>query len=320
MYGAYRHEIGGWFDTKPSWSKWKMFHPEDKEDAIYHILQHGVRSPAKYEVGLTNNFDALPKTPKAKFPGAIYITENEIKKFQTLYYAIEDDAGEYKKNINSLVKELAQKFGRISNPSSSFTAEEAQELAREFHGRENRDTTEFVVNVKMPRDVAQIGLLIELQVWVGDAPEVGEKVKDGEYIPINFAGEYPKANDPTVVYVGGVQKAGEDTGQLYFIGGDQEFDVAEFSEAADLGYDARELKADSILLGPVKAIAYFADKHHLEGPREQKKGIPYQHEFAIDESTGEVVGEWPDLYYWPKEKQFKLVGGSYQILPEGISG
>lgn len=207
---------------------------------------------------------------------------------------------------------------RHYNPSISFSEAEAQELAREFHGRENRDTEEFVVEHLVPPNLAKLGSLIELQVWVGDAPEVGDKVTgrgvDFEYLPITFAPEYPNEEDEATVRVASTKE------QIYFIGGDQEFDVADFVEKAGLPYGEDDLDVDSIALGPVKAIAYFADKHHLEGPRSQKKGIPYQHEFGIDESNGEVIHEFPILYYYPRQKQFKLIGGNYEILPEGISG
>lgn len=231
-----------------------------------------------------------------------------------------DDWRDYKRYEGRYAdRESGDPLIRTPNTGTSFTADEAQELAREFHGRENLDTTEFIVTTPMPRDIAQLGYLIELHVWVGDPPELGEKVKDGEYLPINFGPEFPNPNKPDTVTVGGVQKSGK-RGQLYFVGGDQSFDLADFCNAAGLDYDARELQADSICLGPVKAIAYFADKHHLEGPKTQAKGIPYQHEFAINEQTMEVIGEWPELFYMPKEEQFYLAGGSYEILPEGISG
>lgn len=220
---------------------------------------------------------------------------------------------------------LLSSISNLISPPRSL-AESAKELARDFHGRDNRDTTEALVPMAMPKDVAQLGILIELQVLVGDAPEIGENMNDGDYdyLPISFAPEHPKEDDPEIVRLGGLNNVPSGSsagGQLYFVGGNQDFDLEDFVESADLDFGEEEdLDVDMVCLGYVKAIAYFADKHHLEGPRAQKKGIPYQHEFAINEETGEVVGDFPQLYYWPKDKQFTLEGGSYEILPEGISG
>lgn len=308
MYGSYRYEVGGWLGNKPSWSKWHLINVDSKEDAIYAVLSDGVRSPKKYEVGLFGDFENKPKTPKAKIPGSIFITANELEKYRDLYYATEDDSGDYKKRIESFVHELAKKFGRIPNGIFSQSSESAaMELARDFHGRDNKGVKEYTLASYYPKDLAELGILIELQVFADD--------DNGEYIPINFAPEHPDlTDDETNVVLAAKDK------QLYFIGGDQEYDIEEFAEAAGFDWPTEALEKDEVVLGQVKAIAYFADKHHLEGPKEQKTGIPYQHEFAINEETGEQIGEYPTLVYCQKDKVFKLVGGSYEILPEGISG
>jgi hypothetical protein len=193
---------------------------------------------------------------------------------------------------------------------SSSPEEEAKELARDFHGRPNRDVYEVVTLGNVPKNLAMLGILIELQVWVGEA-------FSGEYVPLNFAPEHPSEGDEDNVLVGGINKNGK--GRIYFVGGDQGFDIEELAETFDIPLSAVE-GVEAINLGSVKAIAYFADKHHLEGPKAQKKGIPYEHQFAINEETEEQVGEPPELYYMPGESRFELIGGSYEILPEGISG
>lgn len=198
--------------------------------------------------------------------------------------------------------------GRLKNGLFSQSSESAaMELARDFHGRDNKGVKEYTLASYYPKDLADLGILIELQVFADD--------DNGEYIPINFAPEHPDlTDDETNVVLAAKDK------QLYFIGGDQEYDIEEFAEAAGFDWPSEALEKDEVVLGQVKAIAYFADKHHLEGPKEQKTGIPYQHEFAINEETGEQIGEYPTLVYCQKDKVFKLVGGSYEILPEGISG
>jgi hypothetical protein len=201
-----------------------------------------------------------------------------------------------------------QAMSRRGNGIFSQSSESAaMELARDFHGRDNKGVKEYTLASYYPKDLAELGILIELQVFADD--------DNGEYIPINFAPEHPDlTDDETNVVLAAKDK------QLYFIGGDQEYDIEEFAEAAGFDWPTEALEKDEVVLGEVKAIAYFADKHHLEGPKEQKTGIPYQHEFAINEETGEQIGEYPTLVYCQKDKVFKLVGGSYEILPEGISG
>lgn len=199
----------------------------------------------------------------------------------------------------------------IRTPNSGIFSQSsesaAKELARDFHGRDNKGVKEYTLASYYPKDLADLGILIELQVFADD--------DNGEYIPINFAPEHPDlTDDETNVVLAAKDK------QLYFIGGDQEYDIEEFAEAAGFDWPSEALEKDEVVLGEVKAIAYFADKHHLEGPKEQKTGIPYQHEFAINEETGEQIGEYPTLVYSQRDKNFKLVGGSYEILPEGISG
>jgi len=187
--------------------------------------------------------------------------------------------------------------------------EAAQELARDFHGRGNKGVKEYTLASYYPKDLAELGILIELQVFTDDDREA--------YVPINFAPEHPDLTDDesnVVLAANGNRK------QLYLVGGDQEYDLSEFAEHAGIDFPDDELEKDEVVLGEVKAIAYFADKHHLEGPKEQAKGIPYQHEFAINEETGEQIGEYPTLVYSQRDNVFKLVGGSYEILPEGISG
>lgn len=200
--------------------------------------------------------------------------------------------------------------GRLKNGLfSSSPSDSAKELARDFHGRDNKGIKEYTLASYYPKDLAELGILIELQVFTDDDREA--------YVPINFAPEHPDLTDDdsnVILAANGNRK------QLYLVGGDQEYDLTEFAETAGIDFPDDELEKDEVVLGEVKAIAYFADKHHLEGPKEQKTGIPYQHEFAINEETGEQIGEYPTLVYSQRDKVFKLVGGSYEILPEGISG
>ena len=77
-----------------------------------------------------------------------------------------------------------------------------------------------------------------------------------------------------------------------------------------------------MLVGPVYEIVYFADKHHLTGPKQQKTGMEYFHEFGEDEGfvKGDAFDQLPWLVYDRRNVKLLLVGGSYTIEPEGITG
>jgi len=65
-------------------------------------------------------------------------------------------------------------------------------------------------------------------------------------------------------------------------------------------------------IGEIVTISYFADKHHLSGPEEQKKGMHYIHEL------GEETGVRPILVYDRVNKQMGVVGGEYRVEDRGI--
>jgi hypothetical protein len=77
---------------------------------------------------------------------------------------------------------------------------------------------------------------------------------------------------------------------------------------------ASETEKNLVLVGPVCEISYFADKHHLSGPKEQKDGITYYHNFGEDDD------ELPYLVFDRRNRKLLLVGGSYTIESEGITG
>lgn len=92
-----------------------------------------------------------------------------------------------------------------------------------------------------------------------------------------------------------------DGGQLYFVGGDQALNLAEWPGMA--------LPKDQVKLGELASICYHTSKdfHNFE-PSD------YEHKF------GETGKDRPDICYDVHSKRLYLVGGGYQVKRAGIVG
>jgi hypothetical protein len=166
----------------------------------------------------------------------------------------------------------------------------AELLSEEFHGRPARD----IITVEQEEIYDDHGAVL------GFLEELGILMEDGNsFIPIEFG--YDNDRDAVLLVS---NPAGTN---LEFIAGDQNIDWHLVDGAA-----AQDKYL--IYVGPVLYVAYFADKHHLSGPKSQAQGISYEHEF------GEGGGELPDLVFDRRNTQLLLVGGEYTIEPEGITG
>lgn len=170
-------------------------------------------------------------------------------------------------------------------------ADQAELLAEEFHGRPAEEVIEVEEDEVYDKHGAILGYLEELCILMED---------DDSYIPIRFP--YQPGSQDNVLVVG--NPAGTN---IEFIGGDQDINWQRVDGASQEGKYL-------VLVGPVFEIDYFADKHHLTGPKEQKTGITYYHEFGEDD------GELPWLVFDRRNRKLLLVGGSYEITPEGIAG
>lgn len=179
------------------------------------------------------------------------------------------------------------KHYRAKNPSESL--EESAELSRSFHGRDNEYIEDVIEPFNYRRDLAHLGDLTELEVMVDNK----------HVVPINFA---PPDTEEHVSL-----SSSPDRRQLYLSGGDQTIDLDEWDELSEW-----EKEKDFVCLGEVFSITYFTDKHHLEGPKSQEKGVEYIHEF------GEEGGTRPKLVYDRLNENLTLVGGSYEVRDEGI--
>lgn len=172
----------------------------------------------------------------------------------------------------------------------NFGEERAARLAEKFHGRPAREILEIEERESYDDYGAVLGCLERLDILMDDGHSA---------IPIKFDFEPGSENNILVV-------SDPEGKNLDFVGGDQEIPWDEIEGVAT--------DKNLVLVGPVCEIDYFADKHHLTGPAEQKRGITYYHEF------GDQGGELPYLVFDTRNTKLMLVGGDYSIEPEGITG
>jgi hypothetical protein len=164
--------------------------------------------------------------------------------------------------------------GRLNPDGAEPTA---ADLSEAFHGRPARKVT-IVEEIEHDRaELAELGRLTQLHVRC---------FADGSNKQIPFYG--------TTVKLG----ASPDGKNLFFIGGNQSFDLA------SVGIDSDK---DQICIGECTWIFYFTSKafHNFEP-------TPYKHKF------GEETGERPLLGYSQLNSKFYLEGGAYTVRPEGI--
>lgn len=166
----------------------------------------------------------------------------------------------------------------------------AERIARDFHGRPVREFIEIDEQEVYSEYAGVLGELMRLDILMANGT-------DAQSIEFDFE-EGAKGN----IFV-----VAPDKNNIEFVGGDQSFPWREIEGATDTGKNI-------VLVGPVCEIDYFADKHHLDGPKSQKNGITYFHEF------GDEGGELPVLLYDTRNEKLLFVDGEYTIEPEGITG
>ena len=198
-----------------------------------------------------------------------------------------------KRDRSRFARDLASKrevnernMGRRKNPSNVDTSD-VEEVSEGFHGRGVRELIDVKEDETFEDTLAILGELRELQIYTGD----------GEHtISLKFKNKCPMLCCDAARM------------NLEIVGGDQELDMSKIEDLVEVMGDKRLYP-----LGYCKAVAYFTDKHHLEGPEYQKDGTEYQHEF------GEDNGEPPFIVYNATDAKLLVVGGSYTIEDEGIT-
>jgi hypothetical protein len=204
----------------------------------------------------------------------------------------------------------ARKHGLVRNPEEEEelrdSVSDAEEVARGFHGRENQETFEIVEKEVYRENLACLGEMVELEVLIEARANEG-------LIPVCFSRE----NTEDIVLLG----CSSDRKQLYLTG-DTSLPDDWLEEACPLNFEK-----DKVPVGFVYSISYFADKHHLTGPKQQKQGTEYIHCFGEQTFKQKGVrgmeqkiqgGALPILIYNRLSGGMELVGGIYQVRDEGI--
>lgn len=200
--------------------------------------------------------------------------------------------GDVQARIERQRESIFHRTGRYKKRSRRNPDDEAQaeRIAREFHGRPVREFIDIEEPEVYSEYAGVLGELMRLDILMADG-------RNAQSIEFDFV---EGAEDNIFVVA-------PDKNNIEFVGGDQSFPWREIEGATDTGKNI-------VLVGPVVEIDYFADKHHLEGPKSQKHGITYFHEF------GDEGGELPCLLYDTRNEKLLFVDGDYTIEPEGITG
>ena len=188
---------------------------------------------------------------------------------------------------------------------ASVSYKKAKQLSKDWHGRENLTEVDLETSKAYRGNLADLGELEELQI----ATEYGKTLQDvTKYYEIFFD---PK-DRPTLAGYGN---------NLFIEGGYQELPRQTLE---DLVLDEEELDKDLLDLGEIYAIAYTADKHHLDGSSGKKESYLHRFmEFKPNPDSDEIqypVGKMPRLQYDQLNKTLKIVGGTFKIQDVGING
>jgi hypothetical protein len=171
------------------------------------------------------------------------------------------------------------------NPEDSLDS--AATLYESFHGRPGTHNTEYVDELEIATDFAELGKLVELHVTT-----ISKTPKD-----VIITAPSPDGDAEDVVTL----CSNPEGNQLYFVGGDQAIDL----EA--LGFHEDDIKPHT-LVGVLRQLTYRTQKgfHKFQT-------VDYFHDL------GEETGVQPMLKYDPINRHLSVIGGQYQIKPEGIA-
>lgn len=184
-----------------------------------------------------------------------------------------------KKALKKEAPHLYRQFRGPRKPGKRNPQDAAAAMYEKFHGRPATKVETFTESVHEHGWLAKMGRLLYLLVKVN--PREGKLLEFGNK---------------------GVRCAcTENGGQIYFVGGDMEVDLSVFPGLK------RTLPKDHVELGPCIEIGYHTQKgFHKFEPTD------YFHKF------GKPDGEAPMLNYDVLNNRPYLVGGTYQVKPEGI--
>jgi hypothetical protein len=214
------------------------------------------------------------------------------------------------KQAKAIALSEARKHGLIKNPSDEAelqeelgTEEQAEEVARGFHGRENRESYDFEVEEPYRENLACLGPMLDVEVFIEARAEDGLVTLPFEDVVLTCS---------------------PDRKQLYLVG-DTSLPDDWLEQSSPNSW-----QKDKVPIGWIYSISYFADKHHLTGSKQQKNGAEYIHCFGeqtfpgggrkkihkLNEKIG--AGLLPILVYNRLGGGMELVGGGYVVKDEGI--
>src|SRR6185369_2997611 len=195
----------------------------------------------------------------------------------------------FKQGSQIKFKSVKQKLGNLSSADENFDA--ATKVSEGFHGRKSLYVEDIIEIERYRTKLAHLGDLVELEIL---------DISGRHVIPISFA-VHDSEEHVSVAST-------PDRNQLIFSGGNQGIELESFPDLTD-----NEKCKDYVRIGEVFSISYFTDKHHLEGPKYQKDGTEYIHQFGEEDG-----GVRPELMYDTLNQRMILVGGSYEVRDEGI--
>ena len=169
-----------------------------------------------------------------------------------------------------------------AGPGSSQAQIDSRRLYKKFHGKTSTETVEVRTPVKSRTDLAELGVIQELRVVT--VPK--EKFE----IP------FPEEGKDSVMLC-----SSPDGQQLYFEGGDQTLDLRQ------LGLDGSKWMRDFMVIGVLTMVTYRTEKGF-----DKFELTDYWHKL------GEDTGVQPMLVYDTINNLLSVVGGQYEVRPEGI--
>ena len=181
------------------------------------------------------------------------------------------------------------------NPNGG--AADADKLYQDFHGRPSTKTTEVHTKLKSRERLSELGDLVELRV-ITPTGKKATLVQDdtGMWQPSHQKQpSYPDVNRNTPML-----SSSPDRRQLYIEGGVQEVELGLLGLGGDW-------KRDNMLLGILTHVTYRTEKGF-----DKFQLTDYYHKL------GEETGDEPVLTYDTLNGLLAVVGGRYEVRPEGI--
>lgn len=156
---------------------------------------------------------------------------------------------------------------------------DADAMYESFHGQPPTETVEVVEELREHGHLATLGTLVELKLQSMAGKDISiEWTKDNPYLASNEHGT-----------------------QLYIVGGDQTVDLKALGMAGD------KWEREHMVLGVCHEVTYRTRKGF-----DKFRLVDYYH------NLGEETGVQPMLAYDTVNDKLSIVGGQYEVKPEGI--